>query len=132
MRLYAKAITTFNTSNSFKLGNQWTIRSDEPNTLYFQLVDLDQDSLRYIAGIGGSNQPVEVKATFPSIDDDAEIIKTATVDANDASIWKIELADDEVPASGNVIFSVKEGTTTRRFSALAFIAVENTDNQGDC
>lgn len=127
MRLYAKAIIAYNTINSFKYGNQWTIRSEEPNTLYFQIVDLDQDSLRYI----GSNAIVTV--TFPSIDDDAEIEVTASlVNAADGSLFKIELTDEQTPASGNVRFAVEEGSITRRFTALAMMSVETTNENGSC
>lgn len=133
MKLSAKAITTFNGVNSFNYGNQWSIRSGEPNTLYFQVVDLDQDKLRYLVGQGVGNTPANIDVTFPSIDDDAVITVAAVqIDAADTSLWKIDLTDVQVPASGNVLFAITEGAKTRRFSALAFISVENTAGAGDC
>lgn len=131
MKLSAKPITTFNTVNSFNYGNQWAIRGGEENTLYFQLVDLDQASLRYMAGIGVSNQPASINVSFPSVDDDAIITVAATqVDASDASIWKITLTSLQKPISGNVNFAITEGAKIKRFSAMAFITVESVT--GEC
>lgn len=133
MKLSAKAIITFNSVNSFKHGNQWGIRAGEENTLYFQIVDLDQDSLRYLVGQGVGNTPASITVTFPSIDDDGVIeVAAAQVDAADTSLWKIDLTDEQIPASGNVLFAITEGTKTRRFSALAFVSVEGVDGSGDC
>lgn len=130
MKLSAKAITTYNTVNSFNYGNQWAIRGGEENTLYFQLVDLDQASLRYLAGVTAA---VSINVSFPSVDDDAVITVAATqVDVNDKSIWKIDLTDAQRPSSGNVVFAITEGTKTKRFSALAFILVEGTGSEGEC
>jgi hypothetical protein len=133
MKLSAKAIITFNGINSFVHGNQWSIRANEPNTLYFQIVDIDQANLRYILGVGGGNQPASINVTFPSLDDTNVITKAAQlVDAADGSIWKIDLASNEVPSSGNVIFALTEGSKTKRFNVLNFISVEYPESQGDC
>lgn len=133
MRISAKAIVNYATINSFQTGNQWEIRSGEPNTLYFQLVDLDQEALRYLAGIGGSNQPAGVAVTFPSIDDAQVITATATqVDSNDSSIWKVSLSSSQTPGSGNVQFAISEGAVTRRFSVLNMMSVEYPQNDGSC
>lgn len=134
MKLSAKAIVTYNTVNSFSFGNQWSIRAGEANTLYFQIIDLDQDSLRYLVGYGVNNQPASINVTFPSVDDDAVITVAATqVDAADTSLWQIDLTDTQVPHSGNVIFAITEGTKTRRFSALQFLTVDQVGGLGgDC
>lgn len=133
MKLSAKAITTYNHVNSFNFGNQWSIRSGEANTLYFQIVDLDQASLRYIVGVGLTSPTVpSIAVTFPSIDDDDIIVVTATqVDPLDGSLWKIDLLADQVPSSGNVFFAITEGPKTRRFSMLNFIIVESA-TAGEC
>lgn len=144
MRLSAKAIVTYGNINVFQYGNQWTIRSGDPVTLYFQLVDLDQSvpvqsnslftgltsvgnlyGLRYLAGIGGSNQPYSLTLTFPSTDD-TKVITVAAVqaDANDSSLWKVTLTANQLPASGNVQFALTEGTVTRRFFVVNLLAVE--------
>lgn len=134
MKLSAKAIKTYNTVNSFSFGNQWSIRAGETNTLYFQIIDKDQDDLRYLLGIGLDNTPASISVTFPSVDDDAVITVDATqVDANDASLWKIELTEDQVPSSGNVNFAITEGAKTKRFTALQFMTVESVGGMnGDC
>jgi hypothetical protein len=133
MRLSAKVIKNYASVNQFDYANQWAIRAGEPNTLYFQLVDLDKDSLRYIAGIGGVNQPVSINVTFPSIDDAAVLtIAAVAVDAADGSLWKVDLSSTQIPASGNVIFAVTEGAATRKFSALNLMVVEYPGNDGSC
>lgn len=133
MRIACKPITNFATINSFQLGNQWQVRANEPNALYFQLVDLDQAGLRYLVGIGTSNQPDGVTVTFPSINDTLVINATATqVDPNDSSIWKVLLSSVQTPGSGNVQFAVTEGNTTRRFSVLNMMSVEYPQNDGSC
>lgn len=144
MQLSSKAIVTFGNINVFQYGNQWTVRSGDPLTLYFQLVDLDQGvptqnnslftglsavgnlyGLRYLAGLGGANQPYSLNVTFPSIDDTKTITVAATqVDASDSSIWKVSLTANQLPASGNVQFALTEGTATRRWFAMNFIAVQ--------
>jgi len=133
MRISAKAIVNYANINSYQAGNQWQIRAGELNALYFQLVDLDQANLRYLAGIGSQNQPYTLTVTFPSIDDTQVIQATAVqVDANDSSIWKVSLSSVQTPASGNVQFAVTEGSNTRRFSVLNMLSVEFPQNDGSC
>lgn len=132
MRLSAKAIKNFSNVNSFDYANEWTVRAGEQNILYFQLVDLDQADLRYMAGVGVSNQPAGVTVTFPSIDDLQVINATAVQEADDKSIWKVTLNANQKPNSGNVAFAVFEGSNTRRFNVLQMIAVEYPQNDGSC
>jgi hypothetical protein len=133
MRLSAKVIKNYANINSFDYASQWAIRAGEPNTLYFQLVDLDQDSLRYFTGQGGSNQPASVAVTFPSIDDDEVLtINASLADAADPSIWKVVLSNTQIPKSGNVVFAVTEGATTRKFSGLQLLSVEYPGQDGSC
>lgn len=133
MRLSAKAITTYNTVNSYSFGNQWTVRAGDPNTLYFQIVDLDQSSLRYVLGIGVLNQPYGIIVTFPSIDNSKIINATAVqADAGDSSLWKVSLSSVQVPGGGNVQFAVQEGSAIRRFSVINLLGVEDPINDGSC
>jgi hypothetical protein len=156
MRLSARPILNYANINSFSPGNQWIVRAGDPNTLYFQLVDLDQGpaniiggviplfgpgasvlsgnlGLRYIPGIGVSNQPVSISVTFPSIDDTKVLTYPATLaDPNDGSIWKVTIPALQSPNSGNVQFSVGEGTNIRRFSVLNLISVEFPLSGGSC
>lgn len=136
MRLSAKPLLNYVNVNNFSYGNQWIIRSGDPNTLYFQVVDLDLGSnntgLRYMVGVGSGNQPAAITVTFPSIDDTQVITATAVQDANDKSIWSVTLGPNQQPASGNVQFAVAEGNSIRRFSVLNVLNVENTFNDGSC
>lgn len=132
MRLSAKIIQDFASINGFTFGDEWQIRAGEPNTLYFQVVDLDKDSLRYLTGLNG-NTPVAINVTFPSIDDSAVITVAAVqVDSADSSVWKVSLTSAQTPFSGNVVFSVTEGANTRKFSILNGISVEYPGQDGSC
>ena len=129
MRLSARSILNFSDINRFNHSNQWTIRANEPNALYFQLIDLDQDSLRYMAGISAA---ASVTVTFPSIDDAQVITVSAVQETNDKSIWKATLSSTQKPNSGNVLFALTEGATTRRFSVLNLLSVEYPQDEGSC
>ena len=133
MRLSANLIVSYANVNQFSYENQWQIRAGEPNTLYFQLVDLDQNKLRYLPGIGGSNQPYGVSVKFPSIDD-AQVINATAVQADvaDNSVWKVSLSASQTPKSGNVIFTVTEGSASRSFKMLNGLLVEFPGNDGSC
>lgn len=134
---------------------QWTIRATDPNTLYFQLFDLDNASTtpysapynfgffginqvayqRYIPGIGSSNVPVVMVVTFPSLDPANVITVTATQDPNDGSVFSIDLPGYTslglAPASGNVNFSLTEGIKTRTWVVQNMIGTEIA-NSGSC
>lgn len=137
MRLSAKPIVNFNNVNSMDYGNQWTIRANEPNRLYFQLIDLDKTDgsacktpMRYIP------QPVTPPATievlFPSIDDEDEITVAATQLAADGSIFYVDLTDGQTPASGNVIFKITIDGVIRSFGVLNMMSVEWPGSDGSC
>lgn len=128
MRLSATPLKNFQHINSFQKSTEWTIRLDEPNTLYLQLIDLDQDGLRYIPT--GASPSVQV--IFPAVNPDNVITKTAiVVSALDGSLWKVDLLDTEKPSSGNVQVILTEGGVTRRFVILQGLVVEMF-NQGGC
>lgn len=153
MRLSAKPIITFGNINNYSFGNQWIVRAGDPNTLYFQILDIDQAisgnnqgfgifsgitpvgttaGLRYLVGIGGSNQPFGVTVTFMSIDNTKSIeVQAVQVDPNDSSIWKVSLASIQTPGGGNVQFAVQEGSAIRRFSVTNMLGVEFPNN-GSC
>lgn len=154
MRLSAKPLLNYANVNNFSYGNQWIIRAGDPNTLYFQVVDLDQGpsntigqpapffgqggslsgniGLRYMVGVGVNNQPAAITVTFPSIDDTQVITAVAVQDPNDKSIWSVTLGPNQRPASGNVQFAVAEGNSIRRFSSLNLLNVEDPQNDGSC
>jgi hypothetical protein len=150
-RLTAKALTNFQSVNSFQYANQWTVRAGDNSTLYFQLVDMEQGSfnsignqaygtpmnslagnvgLRYMAGIGGGNTPVVVTVTFPSIDTAKTLQYSATVNSSDPSIFSVSIPTTAIPSGGNVIIKVEEGSNVKTFSVLNMIAVEFPGNDG--
>lgn len=155
MRLTSTPIINFSNINNFQTSSQWIIRASDPNTLYFQLFDLDNMSQppyvpmnsgffnaaiqtspqRFIAGVGSSNQPVSMTITFPSLDPTNILTFTATSDPNDASVWSFSLpgyANTALgPASGNVMFSLTQGIKTWTWTVVNMLAVEMT-NQGSC
>lgn len=138
MRLSARPLVNFLSINSFCIANQWLIRAGEKNTLYFQLIDLDQASAccgtsggsRYIPGVGAGNTPVSVVVTFPSIDCTKTIQATAVQDPNDASIWSVSLSSSQIPQGGAMNFAITQGTTLRNFSVFNILGVEWPGNQG--
>lgn len=154
MRLSAKPIINFANVNDYTFGNQWIIRSGDPNTLYFQVLDVDKAvsgnnqgfgifsgitavgttaGLRYLLGIGGSNQPYGIVVTFPSIDSNGVILANAVqADANDSSIWKVSLTSNQVVGGGDILFALTEGSATRRFSVLNMLSVEFPLSDGSC
>ena len=73
-----------------------------------------------------------VTVTFSSIDDDSEIVKTATQSfIDDKSIWHIDITASEVPNSGAIIFSITEDGVERKFRVEQGIVVELL-NSGSC
>lgn len=154
MRLSAKPIINFCDVNNYSFGNQWIIRAGDPNTLYFQILDIDQAiqgnnqgfgiftgitpvgtvaGLRYLLGIGVANQPYGIVVTFPSIDNTKIIaINAVQADPNDSSIWKVSLSSIQTPLAGNVQFAIQEGGKIRRFSVVNMLDVEYPLNEGSC
>ncbi|NJO48115.1 MAG: hypothetical protein HC840_00200 [Leptolyngbyaceae cyanobacterium RM2_2_4] len=156
MRLSARPLLNYVNVNNFSYGNQWIIRAGDPNTLYFQVFDLDQGpasvvgapnpvfgfqgsaslagniGLRYMVGVGSGNTPAGITVTVPSIDDTQVINLQAVQDPNDKSIWSVTLGPNHKPGSGNVQFAVAEGNSIRRFSALNVLGVEDPTNDGSC
>lgn len=138
MRLSVRSLINFVSVNSFCTANQHIIRAGEKNTLYFQLVDLDQASAccnsgcgsRYIPGLGVGNTPVSLIVTFPSIDCTKTIQATAVQDPNDASIWSVTLSSSQIPQGGALNFAITQGTTLRNFSVFNILGVEYPGHQG--
>jgi hypothetical protein len=155
MRLTSIPIINFCSINDFQTAPQWTIRATDPNTLYYQLFDLDNMNTtpfsplnsgffnaaiqtapqRFIAGVGSSNQPFSMTVTFPSLDPTRVLTFNATPNPYDGSVWSITLPGYAnvglAPASGNVMFSLTQGTQTWTWTVINMIAVEMT-NPGSC
>lgn len=130
MRLSSKPIINWCNVNDWNIANQWSIRAGDPNTLYFQIVDLDQNGLRYIAGVGASNQPASMQVTFSSIDSTNVIQKTAIQDPNDGSIWSFNFIPADIPHGGAVQFQLTQGSTVRTWVVINMLCVEYPTNVG--
>ena len=134
MKISARVVKNYANINNFSFGNQWEIRANEPNTLYFQLVDSDLASkegcqFRYIP-VGTD---IDVNVIFPSIDDDGDLtVAAAPVSAADGSLWKVDLTALQVPASGNVVFELIVDGVTRSFGIVNGIQVEYPGSEGSC
>ena len=131
-RLSAKPIINFQNINSFKYSSQWIVQAGNTYTLYFQLIDLDQCNLRYLAGIGAQNQPTALRVFFPSIDCSQVIMLLAVQNPNDQSIWSVVIPSTNTPQTGAVKFVLFEGNTQTNFQVQQAIVVEygNDGNDG--
>jgi len=134
-RLSAKPVTNFQNINSFDYAPQWTVRAGDQTTLYFQLVNLDSCPSdcpqRYIAGLGASNMPVQVRVTFPSIDNNSVFTLVASQDPNDGSVFSVVIPYTSTPQTGNVRFVVYEGNNVKNFSVLQMVVVEYPNDGSD-
>jgi len=138
-RLSAKPIVNYASINSFSYANQWIISASNTNTLYFQLINLDSGCangecpLRYLPGVGVSNQPVGLKVTFPSIDCTQVITMFATQASTcgDASIWSVSIPSTITPQTGAVQFQLFEGNNISSFRVEQMIAVNYNGSGSD-
>lgn len=134
-RLSAKPITNFQNINSFDYSSQWIVRAGDQTTLYFQIVNLDscpsECPLRYILGIGTTNQPVQVRVTFPSIDCNTAFTLVAQQDPDDGSIFSVVVPYTSQPGTGNVQFTVYQGNNINNFSVLQMMNVEYSSDGSD-
>jgi len=130
MRLSAKTLKNYANINNFDYEpNGWVVRESEPNRLCLQLVDLDQDGLRFLS----SAAAYSLKAIFPAIDDDDEFeIAAVQADALDRSVWYLDLSSSQVPSSGSVMFEFTQDGVVRRFTLDFAISVEGQDQGGCC
>lgn len=155
MRLSANLIVNYANVNQFSYEQQWIIRAGDPNTLYFQIIDLDQNpfvgnsiagspyggtyasgttaGLRYMVGCGPGKQPYSVQVKFCSIDDTKTLVVQAVqADDCDSSIWSVTLSGTQVVAAGNIYIAVTEGMVTRTFKLINALAVEYNSTCGSC
>jgi len=127
VRLSCKPLISFANINQFVAATEWVIRKGEPNSLYFQLVDLDQGGLRYMP----TDASYGVVVTFPALNTAGTIVRTAVqASVLDRSIWRVDLLSTDVPSSGNVWVAVSEAGVVRRFSLLDGLRVEDINNGG--
>ena len=127
-RLYTKTLKNYKDVNSFDESSEWNVRENEESILYFRLIDLDQDKLRYIS----KATVLAVTVTFPNIDDGEEFtVAASNPDADDKSIFMITIPASSTPASGNFTVSVTEDAKEKQFSVLNGISVDLL-NGGSC
>jgi hypothetical protein len=107
MRINCKFLKNVDGFNAFQYADQWFVQEGVAQKLYFQVIDLDRDGLRYLPP---ADTTVTVKFADAS-DLGADIEKTATMTYadDDRSIFELTLDADEVPASGNARFEMDEG-----------------------
>jgi hypothetical protein len=128
-RLSARPIVNFQNVNSFKYANQWEISAGNTNTLYFQLVDLDQCGLRYLPGGCVEGVPLALRVNFPSIDCSQVLTLLAQQNTCDGSIWSVAIPSISTPQTGNVMFQLFEGNNIQSFAVLQMLVV-NYPNSG--
>ena len=128
MKLNIKTIKNFSSINNFDYSSEWSIRQEDEITLYFQLVDYDQDGLRYLP----TNNSYSVSVIFPTTSSSSPITKVATQASSlDRSIWSIQINSTDKINSGNFNITFVEGSNTKKFSVLQGIVVEAL-NEGGC
>lgn len=131
-KIYVKSLDMVKTPNYFKFSNNWEVISNNAVDLYCMIYISDQlGERRYISEEGDE---AVLTVTFPrkltqgNINN--SIIKTATQDALDLSLFKISLTSTEAKnlISGTVFFSLLEDTTTTTWNQNYFVKKINTGN----
>lgn len=135
MRLNAKIIKNVHSVNSWVFTNQAFVIEGQANSIYLQLVNLDQSTdpttekssafpqnpIRYIS----QAVAISLEATFPSLVDDDKFTVVATQPfASDKSIFKFDLTDDQIPSSGTVEFKLTEDGIVKTFKLKGAIALD--------
>ena len=119
MRLGAKVLKNFCNYNDFSYTPQHEMNEGENSRIYIQLCDLDQ---RLCSSIDGTffqrYMPPEdstLELQIASVDGSQTITRYATQDANDPSLWFIDLLPTDVIPSGNIHLTLTEdGPVTRK------------------
>jgi hypothetical protein len=130
-RLSARPIVGYQNINSFKFANQWQINAGDTVTLYYELIDLDQCGLRYIAGGCVEGVPVGMNVTFPSIDCNQVLKLVAQQSSCDGSIWSVSISSISTPQTGNVQFQLFEGNNVTNFSVKQLMVVNYSSDGSD-
>lgn len=127
MLLSIKPLKKFNNINSFEYATEWNTRAGDPNRIYFQLYDMEED-LRYIP----TDSSYSVAVTFPSVIPGQAVTKTASqASPLDRSIWYVDILASDKIYSGSIRVELIEGGVSKKFSVLDAMIVEPI-NQGGC
>jgi hypothetical protein len=128
MRLSARAVVAYQNINSWRYASEWVARSGEPTRLYFQLIDADQDGIRYIP----QDPAFEASVTFPALDPSQAVTKiAAAASPQDLSLLYVDVLASDVLRSGNVVVTLVENGVSRSFALERALVVE-TPNRGSC
>lgn len=128
MRFSVKFLKNVANVNNFDFADQWMISEGSRQELYFQLVNKDKDDLRYIT----QAMTFMVDVIFLDIELEDKIRVSATKPfADDKSIFKIVLSENQVPNSGNVEFVLVENGISTKFKVDQGIVVELLES-GSC
>lgn len=132
MRLNAKILKNVANVNHFEYASEAHVQEGQTNTIYLKLIDLDKDLgdgsyLRYLS----QATVIGVEITFPSIDDSQIITITGSQPyTDDKSIWKFDLASNQLPNSGAINIKLTEDGVDKFFVVKAAIQVSLLNNGG--
>lgn len=131
MRLNAKPLKNIVDVNHFDYANELYIGASdgksEAGTLYVQLIDLDQNNLRYMPSNGTT-----LSVLFPALEEEDEITIVMTQPfLQDTSIWAVSIPDGSFIRSGNMIFTMVENGVTKKFVLKNGLVVDHV-GQGGC
>lgn len=132
MVLSSKILKNVDSLNAWQYADSWSVGRDgdlgEPATLYFQIVDLDRDGIRFMPSDLAGMQVI-----FPALNDALVLTKVAEMafPNDDRSIWKVELLATDLPQGGVVRFELTDGGVTRRWSVQGALKI-NKVNAGGC
>jgi hypothetical protein len=141
--LNADTVNAIEYTQSWSIGQSAT--ASDATTLYFQIVDQDRLDVTAASSqwdrFDTSSSPIRfiptgtvntVTVTFPNLDDSLVFSKTAYQPfALDGSIWAIDIASTDLPASGAVQFSLTMDGKTYMWSVGNFLTVDMV-NAGMC
>ena len=127
MLLGAKLLKNNAILNDFKVLSQVVLKSGDPTTIYFQLVNREAETkdLRYIP-----SSTATVTVTFPALDQAKIVTKTASkvFPTDDRSIWKVTLNASDKVFTGDIRISLVEGADTFNATIQQALQVEQNDN----
>ena len=142
MRLSAKILKNVNNVNSWIYTSQAYLSQGSANSMFVQLVDLDQSNdptneksvafpqspIRYMP----LGTVLALEATFPNLEDEVRFTVIGSQPfPQDRSIWKFDITSLQNPSSGAVEFKFTEDGVVKTFLVKAAISV-NDLNVGGC
>lgn len=132
MRLSARPLKNVHSLNSFSYANQLFVSAEageaEATDLFVQIVDLDQEGIRYMPSSGAV-----LTAIFPALDDEDNVSRIAVQPfPQDPSIWRIPMLAGDMVSGGNMIFAITEGGVTKKFVVQNALVVEQIGQGGCC